>query len=323
MRTNDDRVYVASNFEGMMNERYEVARQLARLGMLPCGFPCRDDISAYDWALAKSQIEAAEVFVFLLGEDYGPMAPTGLSYLHREYVYAQSLSKPILSFVKRGVLDASGSDALYLTALYELIAKDDFRLWQFCDELLTYVRAAVSPFLQKSTLSSTDSALLLPLSLSLSVTAEVAALQPAGVAPNEQESLVLAGEMMDEQQDIACEMSAKVYEGGNNTLQAVNLVRQRRALFILAAEGLKRPMSEDGLRAHMEQALSPEASERLLDEHPRAHAIDDVRLSKQQFKYWLDQWQASRLVEPDLSGQRPLWSLTTMGLEWLVGMPIR
>jgi hypothetical protein len=40
-------VYVASNQKGLDSERYEVMRQLVRMGMFCCGFPCRDDTLHY------------------------------------------------------------------------------------------------------------------------------------------------------------------------------------------------------------------------------------------------------------------------------------
>lgn len=96
-------VYLASNASGLDVERYEVQRLMARHGMVNVGLACREDAGPYDWNLVRSQIESADLFILLLGDDYGPMAPTGISFLHREFVHAKSLNKPTLAFIKNSL----------------------------------------------------------------------------------------------------------------------------------------------------------------------------------------------------------------------------
>ena len=92
-------VYLASNAKGLDLERYEIQRVMARLGMFDIGLIYREDASPYNWDLIRGQIRCADLFL-LLGDDYGPMTPTGISYLHREYVHAKSVNKPTLAYIK-------------------------------------------------------------------------------------------------------------------------------------------------------------------------------------------------------------------------------
>ena len=321
-------VYVASNHKGLESERYEVSRQLARMGILSCGFPCREDITPYDWNLAKSQIEDADLFIMILGDDYGPIAPTGISYLHRELVYAQSLSKPILSFVKNTLPSQQQSEEQRrLAGFHGVVSKGAFRLWHLREELIAHVKTAVVNALSHKSggwlkLSSVDSDdnFVNPISA-------FADAKNAADAKNPVVAISVAEAKADNKQWALqarqlsrLQFSAKVYEAGNNTLEEISVSQRWDALFNCAGEIMKAPSSEDRLRQGFEKLVDDEVKRRLLQQHPSAHAIDDIRINRNQMQQLLDQWLELGLVISVNRGGRNAWQLTPKGIKRMVSL---
>lgn len=301
-------VYVASNHTGLESERYEVTRQLARMGILCCGFPCREDTSPYDWNLARSQIEDADLFVMILGDEYGPMAPTGISYLHREMVHAQSLAKPVLSFVKNSLPSQQQTeDQRRLAGFHGVVSKGTYRLWHLREELIAHVKTAVVNGLSNKSggwlkLDSVDEVSTKPL-------------------PEASTTKVDSKQwMLKTRQLMRLQFSAKVYEAGNNTLEEISVSQRWDALFVCAGAILKSPSSEDRLRQGLEALVEGEVKRRLLQQHPSAHAVDDIRINRGQFQQLLEQWLEHDLVVKQQRGGRSAWQLTPEGIRRMISM---
>jgi|TARA_B100000446_G_C10548762_1_gene339460 hypothetical protein len=301
-------VYVASNHAGLESERYEVTRQLARMGILTCGFPCREDTSPYDWNLARSQIEDADLFLMILGDDYGPMAPTGISYLHREFVHAQSLSKPVLSFIKNSLPSPVQTDShRRLAGFHNVISKTSCRLWHLREELVSHVKTAVVNALSNKSggwqkLEATDL-----------VQIEVESNEAPLKVDNKQW-------LQQSRQLIRLQLSAKVYEAGNNTLEEISVSLRWDAIFACAARLMSSPASEEKIRAALEELAQEEVKGRLLKKHPLAHAIDDIRINRAQFTELVKQWlQHGLVVNKSVSG-RDAWKLSAQGITRLISI---
>jgi hypothetical protein len=295
-------VYVASNHKGLESERYEVTRQLARMGILCCGFPCRDDTSPYDWNLARSQIEDADLFIMIMGDEYGPMAPTGISYLHRELVHAQSLSKPTLSFVKNSLPSQQQTeDQRRLAGFHGVVSKGTFRLWHLREELISHVKTAVVNALGNKTggwlkLDSVD------------VAESKANVEAPPVSKVDSKQW-----MLKTRQLIRLQFSAKVYEAGNNTLEEITVPLRWDAIFAPVGEVMKSASSDDRLRSVLEKLVEDEVKRRLQQQHPSSHAVDDIRINREQFQGLLKQWLEHDLIEKKQRGTRSAWQLTAEG----------
>jgi hypothetical protein len=297
-------VYVASNHKGLESERYEVTRQLARMGIICCGFPCREDTSPYDWNLARSQIEDADLFIMILGDEYGPMAPTGISYLHRELVHAQSLSKPTLSFVKNSLpAQQQTEDQRRLAGFHGVVSKGTFRLWHLREELVSHVKTTVVNALANKSggwlkLDSVES--------SVPAVTTRAETQTNNKVDNKQW-------LLKTRQLMRLKFSAKVYEAGNNTLEEVAVSLRWDTIFGAVGDVMRAVSSEDRLRGVLEKLVFTEVKRRLLQMHPSSHAVDDIRINREQFQDLLTQWAEHGLVENNQRGARNAWQLTAEG----------
>lgn len=315
-------VYVASNHKGLESERYEVARQLARMGLLTCGFPCREDTTPYDWNLAKSQIEDADLFIMILGDDFGPMAPTGISYLHRELVYAQSLSKPVLSFVKNALPSQHQTEEQRrLAGFHTVVSKGTFRLWHLREELTAHVKTSVTNALSHKTggwlkLPSENSvAVSSDRSVKMPVESKLADTTTVEDAKSDNKEWALQARQLSRLQ-----FTAKVYEAGNNTLEEISISQRLDVLFACAGEIMKSPSSEDRLRKGFEKLVEDEVKRRLLEQHPSAHAIDDVKINRNQSQQLLQQWLKLGLVDSVNHSGRNAWQLTPKGIKRIVAL---
>lgn len=299
-------VYLASNAQGLELERYEVDRQLARHGMVSVGFAYRDDAMPYDWGLVRSQIESCDLFLLLLGDEYGPMDPTGISYIHREFVHARSLGKPTLAFIKNTPMDAHKKTSLRddlhrLSGFHQVITQQSpFKLWHLREELITHVRASLaSPMLNigsgwqrvKSPTKSSESA---PVS---------------GV--NVEINHVFSAEEIERQQreSLSLSMTAKVYQAGNLKLEDVNISTRYEQLFGNLSTLLRQGVSEDRLRNQLEASVAPTIRAQLLQRHSKAHAVDDVRMNRTQFQTILKRWERQGLIRRDGNVPRERWYL--------------
>lgn len=93
-------VFISSTFEDLREERAQVQKAVLRLGCLPIGmelFPSADNDA---WGYIKGEIERSDFYVLIVGGKYGSVAPDGISYTQKEYLYAKELKKPILVFVR-------------------------------------------------------------------------------------------------------------------------------------------------------------------------------------------------------------------------------
>ncbi len=304
-------VYVASNHAGLDSERYEVTRQLARMGILSCGFPCREDTSPYDWNLVRSQIEDADLFIMILGDEYGPMAPTGISYLHREFVHAQSLSKPVLSFVKNS-LPGQGQteDQRRLAGFHGVVSKTNYRLWHLREELISHVKTAVVNSL------SNKAGGWLKLDSVTEPEAATKASEPKIKIDNKQW-------MLKTRQLIRLQLSAKVYEAGNNTLEEISVPMRWDAIFSCVASLMKSAVSEEKLRAALEALTEAEVKRRLLQHRPSAHAVDDIRINRIQFSQLMNQWREHDLIIAQKVSGRDGWKLSGSGVVRLAATSVR
>lgn len=290
-------VYLASNQPGLDIERYEISRLLAQHGMLNIGLPCWDEASPYDWELVKEQIEIADLFILLLGDSYGPILPTGISYLHREFVHAKSLNKPILAFLKNSLPEQLlNEEQRRMAGLHRIITQQAaFKFWHLRDELLAHVRAAVSSSLL------TIGAGWLPAN---SVNQEE---RPQTY--KKQENLTSRQRQALSRQMLNLQVSSKVYEGGNLTLINSFVPSRLDLLYQVLQELLQEGVSEDRLRKHIEQLVAGDVKKEQLERHPNAHAVDDIRISRNQFQQILKSWNDLGLVQFSGTGSRVIWQL--------------
>lgn len=296
-------VYLASTAEGLDIERYELERQLARNNMINNGFAYREEAGSYDWNLVRQQIEKADLFILLLGDCYGPMAPTGISFLHREFVHAQSLGKPILAFIKNTLPEKNLSeDQRRLTGFHRIVTQQaPYKLWHLREELMSHVRASLANQSLPGgwVRSGAETAV-----------AATAVKSSVEVNPEPSDRLTAKQRLARVKQVVSLQVAAKVYEAGNLTREEVILPVRLDQLLQGVLHLLRTGASEDRLRSQLESVLANKVSDQLLKRHVNAHAVDDIRVSRGQFQQILKSWESLGLVSGRGEPGRSVWTVS-------------
>jgi len=293
-------VYIASS-ASLAPERFECERLCAAAGMLTNGMVWQHDIIEYDWALVRRQIEMADAFLFVLGSEYGQISQTGISYQHRELVHARSLQKPVVALIKN-THDGSrqSEDARRLADFHAILMKEvPFRVWHLRDELSVHVNSTLQGWQRTNagTWVREDKAPEISIPVAFKAAPKIAVSTP-------RKSFQSPGK-----ETINLLLQANVYRNGNLSLQRQTLEVREDQLWQGILPLLRLGISEERLRAQVENSLTPKMSVLLLGQHEGAHAVDDVRVERAQFNGILTTWRERGLVECSADNGRTLWTL--------------
>ena len=272
--------------------RFEVDRHIALAGAVGSGLAWDGRYAQYDWELVKRQIAQADTFLLLLGESYGPTTPTGISFQHRELVYAQSLHKPVYYLMQTGMEGNRSSDVRLQELRQQVRSQVSGKIWHLLDELTVHVKTLLKNWdrdVRALTGMSEESS-----TVQLSTRSIPAKITPVGTPPRK---------------DIELIAQANVYRGGNLAHQLIKLPMKTDRIWRSILPLLRLGASEDRLRKHMEQVLTAEVKARLLSDNPGSHAVDGVRVERNQFRRVLDDWSSDGYIEHVRQGARTIWSL--------------
>ena len=91
-------VFVSSTFLDLREERQQALRSLLSCGCIPAGmefFPSSDEEL---WTLIREIVDDCDYYILLVGNRYGSLTTTGVSYTEAEYDYAEDCGMPVLAF---------------------------------------------------------------------------------------------------------------------------------------------------------------------------------------------------------------------------------
>lgn len=293
-------VYVASYKHGLGQERFEIRQLLARHSIIDVGIHCLKDGKNYDWEVSRRQIELADAFILLLGEKYGAISPVGLGYLHREYVHASSLDKPIYIFAKNIlVAESKDADQKRLIDFNTLLSKrPNYKKWQVRDELLSHIKSTVIANKNEMTAWTNLAANNKPNIATPSIEVE------------DTTTKLSAREVLERSRTmINLKVSAKVFESSNLSINDVLITLRLDHMFNILKPTFAQCGSEERLRKTLENFLAKEVKEKLLVKHPKAHAVDDVRVNRVQFQNMLQTWSEIGKIRFDASTLHKHWCI--------------
>ena len=88
-------VFISATYSDLREERAVVTQTLPTLGCLPTTLEQHNQ-SLGSMVAIRRQIDESDYYLLLLGSRYGSLMPSGVSYIHMEYVYAATKQKPML-----------------------------------------------------------------------------------------------------------------------------------------------------------------------------------------------------------------------------------
>ncbi len=135
-------VFISSTFKDLQEERREVMQTLLEMDCFPAGmelFPASDDDQ---WTLIKRVIDECDYYLLIVGNRYGSLDETGVSYTEKEYDYAIQKKKPVMAFVHAdpsnvpvGKTDMSEAAQALLAKFRDKVQKKMCKYWKSPQDL--------------------------------------------------------------------------------------------------------------------------------------------------------------------------------------------
>lgn len=92
-------VFISSTYKDLQEERKAVSDTLLSIDCIPVGmeeFPAADE---EQFEFIKKIIDESDYYVLIIGGRYGSVCKDGISYTEKEFDYAVSVKKTVISFV--------------------------------------------------------------------------------------------------------------------------------------------------------------------------------------------------------------------------------
>jgi hypothetical protein len=101
-------VFISSTFDDLQPERQKVLQAILEMKAFPAGMELFPSANDEQWAFIQREIESSDYYIVVTAGKYGSIAEDGRSFTEKEYDYALSLKKYVMSFVRRDILSLDG-----------------------------------------------------------------------------------------------------------------------------------------------------------------------------------------------------------------------
>lgn len=138
-------IFISSTYKDLKEERAAVTETILTLEQIPIGMEMFNAGDETQWELIKRTIDASDYYLVIIGSRYGSTTKNDegkiVSYTEKEYEYAESIGKPILTFIKSTIAPVNGTSEAELTDRANLLRfreraeKKIAKYWDNKDEL--------------------------------------------------------------------------------------------------------------------------------------------------------------------------------------------
>src|SRR5690606_11993305 len=137
--------------QDLAEERREVMWQILKARHIPAGMEWFPSTSDRGWEIIQRMIDQADYYVLLLAGRYGTVDPKiGMSWIEREYHYANQRGLPVLAFVRdpsaivATKMESEEEGKQRLAAFTKLIRETHLaQLWKQAEDLGALVSASL------------------------------------------------------------------------------------------------------------------------------------------------------------------------------------
>lgn len=149
-------VFVSSTYVDLAEERLEVIKALLELDCIPCGMEYFPAASEDSWSYISSLIDQCDYYIVIVGGRYGSLAPDGVSFTQKEYLYALSNGIPAVAFLhaKPEELPAKKTEQneegkRKLTEFLSLLRKNPCKDWVTSHELGAVASRSITQLIRR------------------------------------------------------------------------------------------------------------------------------------------------------------------------------
>ena len=320
-------VFVSSTYTDLQEARQEVMQGLLALGMIPTGMELYPTEQNNQWPLIQKVISECDYYVVLVGGRYGTLSPMGLSYTHREFIYAATKKKPVIALLHDHP-ELLGPQAREQTREGEVRLADFrqllqqkclFRFWNTPGELGQVIKKAFPAMIKEHPAPGWVRAGQVT---DLESQREVQELRRrireleqeveehnAGYRPP-LDSLARGND------PVALQYSCNVYVKGDCKVVMAETRLSWDQVFACVAPQMLHEVPEGVIRQALEEYISASALKDVQGQIPKAHAVRNVVLSTTSFNQVKIHLRALGLIRksPRREGQKEIhWQLTPLG----------
>ena len=128
-------VFISSTFNDLENYRKSVHDAMLVDGFFPLAMENFTASSHPQWDIIKPLIDKCDYYVLIVGYRYGSIEEASrLSYTEKEYEYAKSIGKPILSFILDESFNTDKDEDLSKINAFRKRVLDDKKLAKLCKD---------------------------------------------------------------------------------------------------------------------------------------------------------------------------------------------
>lgn len=320
-------VFVSSTFTDLQEARQELMQGLLALGMIPTGMELYPTEQNNQWPLIQKVINECDYYVVLLGGRYGTLSPMGLSYTHREFIYAATKKKPVIAllhdhpeFLPGEARETTREGEVRLADFRQLLQqKCLFRFWNSPADLGQVIRKAMPAVIKEH---PTPGWVRAGQVTDMESQREVQELRRRIKELEEQLEEHTAGyrppldSLARGSDSVTLQYSCNVYVKGDCKVVMAESTMSWDQVFACVAPQMLHEVPEASIRQAVEEFLTVGALKDVQGQIPKAHAVRNVVLSTTSFNQIKIHLRALGLIRksPRREGQTQIhWQLTPLG----------
>lgn len=319
-------VFVSSTFTDLQEARQELMLSLLSMGLIPTGMELYPTESNGQWPMIQKVINECDYYVVLLGGRYGTLSPIGLSYTHREFVYAVTKRKPVIAFLhdhpemlpsdKR---ETSPEGHVKFKDFRQLLQdKAMFRFWSNPADLGKVARKALPHFIRENPAPGWVRANQVT---DLGPARDVQELRRR-IDELEQEKEELSAGLRPDPRSLArggdpvtLSYNCNAYVKGDCKAIMADTTMTWDQVFARVAPQMLNEVPEQVMRQALEEAIADHALQDVQRQLPKAHAVRNIVISTGTFNQVKIQLRAQGLIRKSPRRDNGLvhWQITPLG----------
>lgn len=323
-------VFVSSTFSDLQVERAVLTQTLPVFGCLPRGMEI-NPAGPNAWAAIRGLIDEVDYYILLLGSRYGKLSPSGISYMHMEYVNATTKKKPMLVLLhdapdKRPIecQESTPDSRRQFNDFRNTVLKGPGLIAYWRDErdldlvIRQHLPKLIATYPAAGWVRATAG-------FSGVVQGREVELLKEKLKELEQEReqwlskrLVNPTQLATGQEQFAVSYRCKVYAAGNCTDVTLQSSLTWNDIFTSFAPYLSQPQNEDYIAARIVERIQEYALKDAQLKQPKAHAVTDIVLAPLSFNTIKIQFRTLGLIRrAPRDDVRTWWQLTVNGEQQL------
>jgi transcriptional regulator with XRE-family HTH domain len=126
-------IFISSTYEDLKEYRSSIHNAILKMGHFPIAMENFTASNASQWSEITKLIDECDYHILLVGFRYGSVdSVENISYTEKEYKYAESINKPILSFLIDESIGLSKDDNLAQITLFREMILSNNKLSNIC-----------------------------------------------------------------------------------------------------------------------------------------------------------------------------------------------